>query len=264
MNEHPDHGDLERRLRPWLQAAAPHPSNDFTNQVLRQSAAMPQRGTWTMRFGLPAMAAAAVAAVALVVGLQLGQIGPIQIGPFGSNPSPTATPASTSSTSPTAPQPAPSASASAQAYYRCENSAEGYAVDVPEDWFANPEVTAREGGDDIPACRYFAPNEFEVRPNSGLPSTVAIGFQLVDAIAPAGGTELSSSEATVDGHDALVREVEITEGGFLPAGTLVYEYYVTLDDGRNLWISTDSSRNGSYDDHREVMDQMMETLEILP
>jgi hypothetical protein len=142
---------------------------------------------------------------------------------------------------------------------------EGYAVEVPQDWFANPEVLAPEDGDDIPACRYFAPAEFDVRPNSGLPPTVAIGFQLVGAIAPVGGTELGSSETTVDGQDALVREVEVTEGGpFLPAGTLMYEYYVSLDDGGYLYVSTDSSRNGDYEDHKAVMDQMVETLEILP
>jgi hypothetical protein len=216
-----------------------------------------------MRFALPALAAAAVAAVAVVVGLQLGQLRPGEIGPFGSDPSATATPSSNESTSA---QPTPSPSASVVGFYRCANSVEGYAVDVPHDWFANPEVTAPEGGDDIPACRYFAPDEFDVRPNSGLPPTVAIDFQLVEAIGRADGTQLSSSETTVDGHNALVRESEITEGGgpFLPDGTLVYEVYISLDDGRYLRFSTDSSRNGDYEDHKAVMDQMMATLEILP
>jgi hypothetical protein len=261
MNEHPDYNDLERRLRPWLQAVAPHASNDLTNRVLQQTAGLPQRGTWTVRFALPALAAAAVAAVAVVVGLQLGQMGPGQIGPFGSGSSATATPSPTESTTSTL---TPSPSAAVPDFYRCENSVEGYAVDVPQDWFANPEVTAPEGGDDIPECRYFAPAEFEVRPNSGLPPTVAIGFQLVDAIAPLGGTELSSRETTVGGHAALVREVQVTEGRFLPAGTLVYEYYISLDDSRYLWISTDSTRNGDYEDHTAVLDQMMATLEIHP
>ena len=263
MNEQLDQSsDLELRLRPWLQAVAPPPSNDFTNQVLQRSAAMPQRGNWTMRFAMPALAAAAVAAAAVVVGLQLAQIGPIQIGP-GSSSSATATPSPTESPSP---PPTPTPTASIADFYRCENSVEGYAVEVPQDWFANPEVTAPDDGDDIPACRYFAPVAFDVLPNSGLPPSVAIGFQLVEAIGPAGGTELSSSETTVDGHDALVREVEVTGGGgpFLPNGTLVYEYYVNLDDGGYLHISTDSSRDGEYEDHKGVIDQMMATLEILP
>jgi hypothetical protein len=261
MNDHRDHSELEARLRPWLQAVAPLPSNDLANRVLQRAAAIPQRGAWTVRFALPALAATAVAAVAVVVGLQLGQIGPIQIGP-GSGSSATATPFATESTSP---QPTPTPTASVPDTYRCENGVEGYAVQVPQDWLANPEVIASEGGDDIPACRYFAPEEFEVRPNSGLPRTVAIGFQLVDAIGPAGGTELSSTEATVDGHDALVREVEATDGApFLPAGTLVYEVYVSLDDGGYLYVSTDSSRDGDYEDHKGVMDQMMATLEIIP
>jgi hypothetical protein len=262
MNEQLDQStDLERRLRPWLQTVAPPPSNDFTNQVLQRSAAMPQRGNWTMRFAMPALAAAAVAGAAVVVGLQLGQIGPIQIGPSSSS-SATATPSPTESTSP---QPTATPTASVANFYRCENSLEGYAVQVPQDWFANPEVRAPEGGDDIPACRYFAPAEFEVRPNSGIPQTVAISFQLVDAIGPSEGTELSSSETTIDGQDALVREVEITEGEpFLPAGTRVYAVYVSLDDGGYLRFSTDSSQDGDYEEHKAVMDQMTATLEILP
>jgi hypothetical protein len=261
MNDHHDPSDLERRLRPWLQAVAPPASNEFTNRVLQQSAAMPQRERWTMRFALPGLAAGAFAAIAVAVGLQLGQIGPIQIGPFGSNSSATASPSPTE----TPPPPTPPATASAPGVYRCENSVERYAVDVPMDWFANPEVIAPEGGDDIPACRYFAPTAFEVVPNAGLPPTVAIGFQLVDAVGPPDGTELSSSETAVDGHDALIREVEVTEGGpFLQAGTQVYEAYISLEDRRYLRVSTDSSRNGEYADHKAVMSQMLATLEILP
>jgi hypothetical protein len=263
MNDHRDHNELETRLRPWLQAVTPPASTDLANRVLRRTAAIPQRGTWTMRFGMPALAAAAVAAVAVVVGLQLGQLRPGETGLFGSNPSATATPSSTASTPA---QPTPSPSASFLGFYRCENSVEGYAVNVPQDWFANPEVTAPEGGDDIPACRYFAPAEFEVRPNSGVPQSVAISFQLVEAIGPASGTELSRSETTVDGHEALVRESEVTDGGgpFLPDGTLVHEVYVSLDDGGYLHVITYSSRDGDYEDHKGVMDQMMATLEILP
>ena len=44
----------------------------------------------------------------------------------------------------------------------------------------------------------------------------------------------------------------------------MYEYYISLEDGRYLWISTDSSRDGDYADHKAVMDQMVATLEILP
>lgn len=261
MTTQSDDRNLETRLTSWLLTAAPPASRDLTDRVLQLTAAMPQRGTWTMRFALPALAAAAVVAVAVVVGLQLGQINPGGIGPSGSGPSTTATPSPTESTTV---QPTPSPSSSAAAFYPCPNSVEGYVVDVPQDWFANPEVAAPEGGDDIPACRYFAPAEFEVRPNAGLPPTVAIGFQPVDSIAPAGGTELSRRETTVAGRDALVREVETADGGFMPAGTLVYEYYISLDDGTYLWVSTDSTRDGDYAEHRAVMDQMMATLEIAP
>jgi hypothetical protein len=42
--------------------------------------------------------------------------------------------------------------------------------------------------------------------------------------------------------------------------TRVYEYLVVLDDGHVLRATTDSSREGDYAEHREVLDTMMETL----
>jgi hypothetical protein len=256
-----DDRNLEARLPTWLHSAAPPAPDDLIGRVLHLTAAMPQRGTWSMRFALPGLAAAVVVAGAVVVGLQLGNIRPGGSGPFGSSSSATLTPTASQSTSvePTA------SSSSPITTFQCENSVEGYAVQVPQDWFANPAITAPSGGDDVPACRYFAPAEFEVTPNAGLPPTVAIGFQLVESIGAADGTELSSTETTIDGHDALYREVAVTGAGpFLPAGTLEYEYYISLDDGTYLRISTDSSRDGDYKDHKAVMDQMMTTLDILP
>jgi hypothetical protein len=261
MTNHSADRNLEARLRTLLHAAAPPAAPNLTDRVLRVTATTPQRGASSLRFAMPALAAAAVVTVAVVVGLQVGRITPGPTGPVGSGHSATATPSPTSSGSAL---PTPDPTSSVSAFFRCENPADGYAVDVPRDWFANPGIVASDGLDDVPACRYFAPAEFEVQPNSGLPSTVAIGFQPATSIPPAGGTEITRRELTVAGKDAVVREVETGAGGFMPPGTLVYEYYITLDDGSFLWVSTDSSRDGDYADHRQVLDQMMATLEITP
>ena len=178
MNDQGNLENLEARLGQWLKATAPPAAPDLTERALARTAATPQRGTWTLGFAMPALAAAAVVALAVVVGLQLGRFLPGQDPPFGSDTSPTAT----ATASPTgSPAPTASPSSSVAATFRCENGVEGYAVASPG-LVREPCGHGAPGGDDIPACRYFAPAEFEVRPNSGLPPTVAIGFQLVDTV----------------------------------------------------------------------------------
>ena len=128
--------------------------------------------------------------------------------------------------------------------------------------YANEEIPPSEGLDGIAACRFFASAPFEVQPNAGLPPSVAIGFQRVADEPPAGGTLIRTETMTVDGRQATVREFEAESGGFLPPGTLIYEYLVPLDGGDVLVVSTDSSRDGDYEQHREVLDLMMRTLSL--
>jgi hypothetical protein len=186
----------------------------------------------------------------------------------GEGPSSSALPTASASPSPT-PEATGSAvaspSRSSEAFpdgQRCTNDTDGYTVGYPSDWYANEEVPPSEGLDGIPACRYFASAPFEVRPNAGLPPTVAIDFQRVADEPPIGGTEISSEQVTVDGRDATVREHETTGDGFTPPGTMVYEYLIPIDGGEFLVVSTDSSRDGDYPEHREVLDLMMETLSL--
>lgn len=256
-----DTQDLERRLARWLHAAAPTPPPGMTDRLLSRTAATPQRRSWLATFSLaPALAAAAVVVVAVVIGLQLGRLTPF--GPIsGGGPSGSSTPL-VGGPSPTATA-TPSATDGARDL-RCTNEVDGYAVDYPVDWYANEAVDAPEGLDDVPACRYFAEDEFEIRPNSGLPSSVAIGFQVVDVVHAPTGTVVSSNEISVDGHAAVVREVETGDGMFMPPGTLVYECFVAFEDGSFLHISTDTTRDGDYAAHKAVLDRMLASLDLMP
>lgn len=260
-----DDRDFERRLASWLQSTAPLPAPDLADRLLRTTAATPQRGGWLPRSGLVrVLGATAVVTVAVVVGLQFGSILPGPTPPVGGEPSASeVAPSGTSSpsASPSA-TPSPSLEVSPSGN-RCQNDTDGYAVEYPSDWYANDEIPASEGFDRVPACRYFAPNEFEVQPNAGLPPTVAISFQRAAEETPVDGTLVSSEQTTVGGRQATVRESETREGGFgMPAGTLVYQYFIELDGGDVLIVATDSSRDGDYAEHRQILDLMMETLEF--
>lgn len=259
--------DFERRLRGWLHTEAPVPAPGMSERLLRQTAAVPQRRGW-LGFSsvMPAFAVAAVLAIAIVAGLQFGRV--LIEPPVGDEPPasalptasavPSATPEATASAAAT-PSPSPEIFPDGQ---RCTNDTDGYLVEYPSDWYANEEIPPSEGLDGIPACRYFAPEPFEVLPNAGLPSSVAIDFQRVADEPPMGGTEISSEQLTVDGRDATVREFETTGDGFTPPGEMVYQYLISLDGGDMLVVSTDSQRDGDYSEHREVLDLMMETLSL--
>ncbi|HEX2193908.1 MAG TPA: hypothetical protein VHK63_02985 [Candidatus Limnocylindria bacterium] len=256
-----DDRDLERQLRGWLQSAAPIPPPGMAERLLRQTTAAPQRRGWMpWPRMLPALGVAALVAVAIVIGLQAGRVLPGLTPPVGDQPSPTAVPTSSAPTSPTEVA-TPSAEPS-PAGNICRNPADGYAVDYPAAWYTNEAIPASDEFDAVPACRYFASRPFEIRPNAGVPPAVAITFQLAPEATPVDGTLVSRGRTVVAGRPATVREFAIESEGFMPPGTRVYEYLIELPGGEVLLVSTDSSREGDYAQHRQVLDVMMQTLEF--
>jgi hypothetical protein len=259
-----DDRDFERRLGDMLHAEAPAPPPDLAERLLRQTARTPQRRGWLGSISLAPVLAAAVLALAVVVGIQVGQL--LEGPPVGGEPTPIPTgstppvsSATPQSTPPATPSPSPGAFPGGQ---RCANESDGYTVEYPADWYANEEIPPSDELDGIAACRFFASAPFVVQPNAGLPASVAIGFQRVADEPPVAGVMIRSETVTVAGHSATVREYEAEPGGFTAPGTVVYEYLVPLDGGEVLVIGTDSSREGDYDEHRDVLDRMMETLSL--
>ena len=49
---------------------------------------------------------------------------------------------------------------------------------------------------------------------------------------------------------------------FFGAGDRAYEYLIELPDGDILLVSTTTHADGDYEEHRDVLDAMMETLEL--
>jgi hypothetical protein len=266
MTNQVDSGDFERRLADALHSAAPVVPAGLADRLLDRTAAIDQRRGWfAPRNLVSSLAIAAVVILAVVVGLQVGGLLPSVGGPRVGTPGPSASASAIPSTAPTtAPSATPEPSAESP---RCENATFGYTVSTPPGWFGNEAVTPDDPAlDPIPACRYFGEQPFEVRPNAGVPPTVAISFsRRADAPPPSDGAiVLSTDEATVAGRPATVRETEGTgDGAFFGAGDRAYEYLVSLPAGDVLWVSTTTDADGDYEEHKRVLDLVMESLELI-
>ena len=262
---------LERRLTEWCHATAPLPPPGLADRCLGRTAAVEQRRGWGgLGFG-PALAAAAVVLIAIVVGLRLGNLLPVaEQPPVGSAPV-SASPTPSANPTPSSPPPAspePTVTPSPETFpdgNRCRNETLGFEVAYPADWFANEAVEPDvEGLDPVEACRYFSDEPMEIRPNAGLPATVAIVFNLVEEEPPASGNTLSSEEVTVAGRPATVTEIEGTgDGPFFAEGDFSYGYRITLENGQFLLAATHYANEGDYEGHKEVLDRMMETLDLI-
>ena len=141
---------------------------------------------------------------------------------------------------------------------QCTNPEEGYTVSLPRGWYYNETVEA-DDTDDVAACRFFSPDDFEVRPGSGV-SDVAIGIGR-EATAPRAEGEAT----TVGGKPAIILETEANDDSFDPAGTRYYQYWI--DVGAEWLVATTTDAPGwvgDYDDNKAVLDAMMDTLSFAP
>ena len=137
---------------------------------------------------------------------------------------------------------------------RCTNPDEDYSVSLPRGWYYNESVEA-DGTDDVAACRFFSPDDFEVRPASGV-ADVAIGIGR-EATAP----RAEGAATTVGGKPATIVETEAGDDSFDPAGTRYYQYWIDIGDE---WLVATTSDGptwvGEYEDNKVVLDSMMRTL----
>ena len=261
---------IERRVTEWCHATAPLPPPGLADRCLGRTAAAGQRRGWGGLGFAPALAAAAVVLLAIVVGLRLGNLLPVaDQPPVGSAPaSASPTPAVPTSTSAPSASPEATVTPSPETFpdgNRCRNETLGFEVAYPSDWFANEAVEPdAEGLDPVEACQYFSDEPMEIPPNAGLPATVAIVFDLMEDEPPPSGNTVSAEEVTVAGRPAMVIETEGTgDGPFFAEGDFSYAYRITLENGQTLLASTYYANEGDYEAHKEVLDLMMETLELI-
>jgi len=244
------------------------PPLDLVSSVMDAVDRAPQRRSWFAAF-VPALAAAGAVAVILAVAVLIGQDGP----PSGSTQSPTQEPSSSPSPSAiTTPTAAPSSEPTQEPFGAsvfndpdsCEDDSVGYRVAFPDAWWWNEPFESEIGPHSN--CRYFAPDFFDVSTVSReqpIPEGVAI---FVSVIAPDGGLGqlgevVSSEELTVAGRPATREEQEYAPGGFLVPDERMYRYVIELSEDRQLVFST-GNQVGDYEENRQVLDGMMETLEL--
>jgi hypothetical protein len=138
----------------------------------------------------------------------------------------------------------------------CSNADDGYSVSLPRGWYYNERVEGDEL-DDVAACRFFGPEDFEVTPQSGI-GGMAITIRLSND-GPPGET---TPDTTVDGKPAFVTETTVAEDGFEPAGTRHYDYWIEI--GPDAWLAAGTSDApnfvGDYDENKAVLDAMMDSL----
>lgn len=141
---------------------------------------------------------------------------------------------------------------------RCTNPEAGYTIAFPTGWMVNDHVAGSES-DDVAACRFFSPVEFDVRPATQV-SGIAVSIGVQD-----GGPHEAGERATVDGRPATRGESVSASDGFDPAGTRYTWYWVELDDGTWLTATTSDGPNwvGDYADNVATLDAMMDSLEFL-
>jgi hypothetical protein len=138
----------------------------------------------------------------------------------------------------------------------CTNPDVDYTVAFPTGWYVNGRV---EGGEleDVAACRFFAPQDFEVQPQAGIAGiAVSIGAQ---SDGPPGAL---TPETSVGGKPAYVTETTVEQDGIEPAGTRHYDYWVELGPDAWLRAGTSDAPNvvGDYDENKAVLDAMMDSL----
>lgn len=272
MNDERILEDLERRVARSLHATAPHAAPDLADRLLRRTAAEPQGRRWGGLGLLPALAAAAaVVLIAIVVGLQLGNLlprsEPPAVGSSGDSidPSPSATPPAEPTLVPTS-EPSGSAEPLPEGS-ECTNQEFGFTVRYPAEWWANDEIAAPDPVvAPIPACTYFAEEPVDLQPATDVPPAVSIIVDVEEGPPPGAPVDyevISSEQTRVDGLDATIQEIEWpTDTIFIPAGTRSYGYHVEMPNGETIVIATSSTATlGDYADHKRVLDEMMETFE---
>ena len=134
----------------------------------------------------------------------------------------------------------------------CTNPEVGYTVNFPNNWFYNTHVSGEGGAEDVEACRYFSSEDFTVTPGSE-PTGVSIGMSRDRSAFDASAGE----QTTVGGRDAVRYEAESTTPGF---EGMFYVYSIDLGDGTTLTAQTSDRWVGDYEENKDILDAMMESL----
>ena len=146
----------------------------------------------------------------------------------------------------------------------CTNPEDGYTIEYPADWATNEEPI-----DHVAPCSLFDPDPAQLRTEGmELPTDIAVSvfleaapFEDVTGGAGSGVDELSRSQQTVDGRDAVRRELEATGEGLYPQGLRLTIWAIDLG-GTTLVAQTFDEGNPDYETAQQVLDDMVATITV--
>ena len=161
---------------------------------------------------------------------------------------------------PTPDEPAPDPDVELELAAHCSDPDGHYSIRYPQEWFTP------DPGDEG-ACRFFAPEPFEVDAAIGGQTIADIELsveptQLDQFAEPGPDLELRTSEdLEVDGRPAVHQQLRATGDGGYPQGTLVRRYLVDLDDA-TLVAGVTAEDQDELDDAGQVLERMVDALTI--
>lgn len=162
---------------------------------------------------------------------------------------------------PTPPSPSPSPTELPAGWTLCSNTAVGYAIGHPSDWFTASTTAENE-------CRWFDRREFTLREGTEGPTTDLVAlpldrdFEEQLRLLGAGPDErlVAQTDMTIAGHRAVRFEIVQEGEGFFPQGTRFYGYLI---DGGEVALLVETIHTGAeddYEDNRPIVDQAAATV----
>jgi hypothetical protein len=143
----------------------------------------------------------------------------------------------------------------------CTNDAAGYTVNYPTGWMTNPRGV-------LNFCQVFDPTSISLpERSSSFDEAIhlridAIPFERATGEDDIIDTELTRRTTTIDGYQAVVTESESTGRGLLPAGVRSYTYIIDLGNDSIMVASTYDLGEQQYSRNKQVLDQMMDSLDF--
>lgn len=182
-------------------------------------------------------------------------------------PSPTPTPIMTPAPTPglvetTPPSPEPTTTSDEATSQECTNDEESFTVAFPADWSTNTEPI-----DHIAPCSVFDPDPEQLRSEGmSVPADIAVSIYvdqvpMEDVLDDDFVEETDRREGSVDGRDAVRRELRHTGDGLYPEGQRSTQWVVDLD-GQTLFAISHDVGEPDYAEKQRVLDQMIESLRL--
>lgn len=138
----------------------------------------------------------------------------------------------------------------------CENKADGYRVEYPDEWWTNTAVG------EVGPCAWFSPTFYQVPDPSVVPDEIAITITLLSGDSGSVDEVISREAGLIGRTQAAVRvEYRLADGG----RRYVYQVQLgpTPEEGPNLLAETSTAMAGDYELNKAVLDRIMATMELL-